>query len=476
MASSIQIFAKASNICLSCRVRKQKCDRALPKCSRCAAKLKRCDYTAQMNLSGHAYNDQPAEALVHRRSAGYDLSWRGSIGLLRATHEIHEPSFLKLVYHILDLTSVTIPSLLEDYLATIHPWFPVLGKDQLQATCFNLSTSSKPLSSLLLLVLLLVTRHPCGPEDHPGTSVLYTTLKQLGATLRPIADSYCDLLQCNLLIALYECGQGLTNEAFLTLSSSVALNKLNASFVTQTRSGETNNPDVAQYERIILILDRTIFWSDLNRQTPLICPSQEPIGQGFQSGLPPLAQNSSDGALERLRLTSQVALISGRALQYIYDAKGDGTLPKEYDALARGAGNMVADLMREKESHSWMFCDGIAMGLSYLVALHQTAVRQTNAPKGSKEYLALRSSRCMAWDMCKISMDMIKPSNVSQLSFVGMCHVFRAAVIISEAFGDDVTAEELEELLPTLCWFSERWAVGVEYLTRIKCSIKFLRK
>jgi hypothetical protein len=60
-------------------------------------------------------------------------------------------------------------------------------------------------------------------------------------------------------------------------------------------------------------------------------------------------------------------------------------------------------------------------------------------------------------------MEMINPSSVSQLSFVGMCYVFRAAVVLSDSLGLDVVVEDLEELLPTLRCFSERWAVGGIY-------------
>ncbi|KAH7239901.1 uncharacterized protein BKA55DRAFT_576731 [Fusarium redolens] len=475
MAASIQVSVKASNVCLSCRVRKQKCDRALPKCSRCAAKLKHCDYTVHTNLSCHAYNDQPVEALIQRRPSGYDLSWRSSAGLLQAVYEIQQSSFINLVYRILDLTGVTVPHLIQDYFVKIHPWFPVLGRNLLQESCSTLSIGSKPSSLLRLLAILLVTRHPCGPEEHPTTSVLYTTLKQLVVTSRPVADSCCDLLQCNLLIALYEYGQGLTNEAFLTLGSSVALQKLASSFMRQIRSSEAYIPDISHYENIILILDRTISWSGLDHPTPLNCYPQESTDEGFQFDLPSLNRTLSmslDDTLKRLQLTCQVALTTGQAFQYLYEVKDGNNLSTELDVHVRRVENMVAALMREKQSHSWMFCDGIAMGLSCLLALHQTVVKQANAPLGSQEHLALRSSQRMAWEICKVSMEMINPSSVSQLSFVGMCYVFRAAVVLSDSLGLDVVVEDLEELLPTLRCFSERWAVGVEYLRHIELSGK----
>jgi hypothetical protein len=72
---------------------------------------------------------------------------------------------------------------------------------------------------------------------------------------------------------------------------------------------------------------------------------------------------SLDDTLKRLQLTYQVALTTGQAFQYLYEVKDGNNLSTELDVHVRRVENMVAALMREKQSHSWMFCDGIAMGL-----------------------------------------------------------------------------------------------------------------
>lgn len=74
--------------------------------------------------------------------------------------------------------------------------------------------------------------------------------------------------------------------------------------------------------------------------------------------------------------------------------------------------------------------------------------------------MMVQSSTRMTKDMCQSAADMINPSNVSHLSLIGMCCVFRAAVVLSDEESLGLPNLDVPALLPALHLFAQRWAIG----------------
>lgn len=105
--------------------------------------------------------------------------------------------------------------------------------------------------------------------------------------------------------------------------------------------------------------------------------------------------------------------------------------------------------------------------ISCALALHEARARHISAEPRSREDIALQSSRRMIWDMCTLAIDTIQGHNISHHSFVGMCCVFRAAVIfLNNSPTEDRASdgEKVRAIMPTLRVFSERWPVGGEHI------------
>lgn len=98
--------------------------------------------------------------------------------------------------------------------------------------------------------------------------------------------------------------------------------------------------------------------------------------------------------------------------------------------------------------------------ISCLLMLHQEHVLQTNAPSCSRYCLALVSTRRVAWDTCKLSIEMMAKHDIAQLSYVTMNCTFRAVLALVDDIGHSLLVQDVKELLPTLRRFSERWVVG----------------
>lgn len=160
--------------------------------------------------------------------------------------------FSELVTEILDLANVTISSLVQEYASCMQRWIPLVtpaqllqdpeGKDQLP-------------SPLLLLSMFLVTRRPVGYAEQLRTGVLYTTIKQIHATLQSSGEVQQELVQSDMIVAVYELAHGMSRQAYMTLGACVAM-------VTLLDFGTPRSVDVEDNLNLlhvaILVLDRYV--------------------------------------------------------------------------------------------------------------------------------------------------------------------------------------------------------------------------
>jgi hypothetical protein len=134
----------------------------------------------------------------------------------------------------------TIEQLLED---DIFKWFPVvesgrLDNDQSQRDrldsydfLFDYDGPDVGMPLLHLAILLITTPPPMGAKGGPPilpatTSILYRTLNAMYATMSSAIAPSTLLAQTLGIIALYEFGQGMFEQAHLTITSAFALTSM----------------------------------------------------------------------------------------------------------------------------------------------------------------------------------------------------------------------------------------------------------
>ncbi|KAH9869880.1 hypothetical protein J1614_006801 [Plenodomus biglobosus] len=491
----IPVTEKASNVCAYCRVRKQRCDRALPRCQRCSAKDRHCDYTPYREPLRQEYREPEALVLHSDTCSHTEISRRGATELLHTVIACKEgplistanPKLSVLVYEILDHADVDMAVVLTEFGPCISQWCPIIPENLL-ARCANDLAMQTPRPErvnypLLLLCLWLITRRTCVNPDHVKKCELYRTMKLLLALLQSRAEVELGGVQVGMLIAVYEVGHAMQKQAVQTIASCALLLK-----VLENDARKDNAEEAAELiewlQVSMLMLDRLIPLSMLSNPVPLALRSTDPTSKAIASrlmpGVPAPSPEQPPTSPRKVHIRAAVALAAGPVLEYIY-ARQHGLEPEQsYDQVDDIIAECVKVLVDQPQPHTWLHCDAIALAFSSHLLLQQVQMTYLSdnmvhftvpGPDYKKAHLALKISRHMAWDMVRVAIQKIQSEGeISHLPFAGLCCVLRAGLAVletSEFMAEEVTQPgEISEFLKILDWFSARWSIGREYVQR----------
>lgn len=158
--------------------------------------------------------------------------------------------FGRLIGDIFFESGITVPGLIDVYIDTIHNWLPLIDVKKL---CIDaqpvLKELPRPEVLLLLLAILLLTEKPCCHRHHLRDRRLHKALKVVGSALQSQHEPGLCLVQAQALIALYECGHGMTRQAHLTLSSATTL------AITIANDNDMGD-DSLHWQTALMMLDR----------------------------------------------------------------------------------------------------------------------------------------------------------------------------------------------------------------------------
>ncbi|KAJ3535429.1 hypothetical protein NM208_g7137 [Fusarium decemcellulare] len=432
-------------------------------------KLRSCDYDNALDEPYHRKRNAP---LMERSPCGLDLSIQGQSELLQCIAECTTnqsrgaPRLWELAHQILAESGIIMPNLLDSFAETIHKWLPIVDLDRLRQETESASeTWAGSSTPALILAIRLITLQPCSHRDHAGNTRFYNTMKLVTAAAQP--DMV--LVQAKAILALYECSHGLSQQAYLTLSSTVAM----ASFLG---CSEQDPEAWLKYGIALITLDRVIFLSAVDIfLEPLMCPETSIICKRVQAQLIPRTSPvfpNLEPTTRKLQLMGQTAMASGRALQYVcFSRKGYGAAA-DYYSIETELYQVVQDLLTRNENHPWFHCDAITMATASLLALHQERVRQTGWLPGTKDSMALQTSQRISWDTCKVAVDTVVRVDVAKLSLIGLLCILRAAVDIAIGPNRELDEEIAKELPSTLRRFGERWAVGGQFMAQIESVLR----
>ncbi|KAM5358293.1 hypothetical protein ACJZ2D_015422 [Fusarium nematophilum] len=433
--------------------------------------LVRCDYSQHPNTSSHASCLDHTSSLVEFGTCGWDLSRHGQNELiscvLDSTSEHGDAAVDGLgvmLRRVLSEVNLTASDLRDEYSRFVQNWFPILSPEQLLNYARN--PWMTPSSSLLWLAIVLVTTGPCGHVEHLRRKRLYITAKTVSTAIEAQKAPGVIHIQVHALIALYECGQGMVQQAHLTLSSAITRANL---IDVEKQVGASLHWRVS-----LIILDRMIVLSAANDTIPLLCPASTALSRGLEAQIDPLSREEIsllDNCSQKLHVMAKVVLLAGRVLEFVDNARMGNVDEDGYCSIEEKITSMVKSLIYENRSYSWSFCDPTTMTLCCVLILHSERVRITNATQDSKDFLALQASWRMVWDTCRISLEANANSDISKLSFVSMCCTLRA---VSDILHDPLTGlrHEIQRLLPVIRRFSRRWAIGGVFLSRIEATMR----
>ncbi|KAH7148768.1 hypothetical protein EDB81DRAFT_474247 [Dactylonectria macrodidyma] len=219
---------RAHRACEKCTRTKKKCDKALPACSRCTRLTTTCCYdfiytapaTAVVD-SGYLLSSKPA-----------DLAGPGSI--LDPVFDVSSEAIMTL----LSSRNISWREATERYFETMNPWLTIVHPELFAHRVEGLDTGpgtstatssvpQNPVMALLIVCMQLATQYddeavaaedPRIFEDRNMIDMpAYRAAKRIIGIMRGLTAPTIELIQCTILLALFEFGHGEVLRAYVTI-------------------------------------------------------------------------------------------------------------------------------------------------------------------------------------------------------------------------------------------------------------------
>ncbi|EHK23111.1 uncharacterized protein TRIVIDRAFT_222370 [Trichoderma virens Gv29-8] len=273
-----------------------------------------------------------------------------------------------------------------------------------------------------------------------------------------------DLLQYGLLLGAYECSQGLES-AYSTLTLCISLARM-----IEIQSYESNDIDSRHPEEklicgyALVALDRLIVLSSMDYRLPLLLPDEQSFPLIEEHDLELDEGLKVYGYTGRMKITATVARLVGNTLSYLRCCQLGRAPQVDYATIDSSAQSSLGTLLQLSEEKAFLNCEPTSMAISTLMALRCSHDRSRSGPRDSKDATELYSIASMTLEMCLSASDFIRSNGVENLSFIGLCCVWRAVLPLLSLKDFPISAQDLETLRRELQRFSSCWAIGATFL------------
>ncbi|KAJ4862520.1 fungal specific transcription factor domain-containing protein [Trichoderma breve] len=233
---------RADNVCLSCRRKKKKCDKALPKCLHCQRLRIQCVYEdaadsvpvieefrqlrkrlklfEEMLVPGasrvprstpSAADPDPPEVESQLGPIEYEADFISRLDALASKLNVGEE-----VYQLLQSHPGEIYRALSLYFDNVHKWIPIMSQKLFYSKMTDFSKTKRPDFAILLLSILLSIHCPAtGTAPEP----LYKATRSIFWSVNATIDASLEMIQAGLLLSCYEYGFGMYKECYKTIGT-----------------------------------------------------------------------------------------------------------------------------------------------------------------------------------------------------------------------------------------------------------------
>ncbi|KAM0472174.1 hypothetical protein ACHAPX_008852 [Trichoderma viride] len=456
---------KAPKACRHCQLHKRRCDKRLPRCSRCALKLSRCEYGDNRPLEAEPvtklrWSDPLA---ILRESCGLELTPVGERQLLWAACQSQESypkptdtkRLMNLTEDIFAYGGTSAQQVWDRHFATGYSWLPVLEESNVNFNILVMQESDihKDVLALLLLCMYLLNQAPCYHPNHTSNSSLHKTTSRVFSLVEASGDvfSQATKLQAGLLLTAYECGHGMTDKATSTLGACFGIIRQ-----LEHRREDVLAPVLKRCWAGIVSLDRSIVLSCADSSATLLIPTREILPLDAISYLDAEGLSYMD-RVHMFRMRTRSALLVGEAIKAV---NGD---PASANCIE--AEKLLHDLVRKhaaSREQSYPVCEGISMALSAVVSAYKKRVQRVGSTADAKLNIDIKFAYNIAFEMCRVegSIMRTRDKGLERLCFAGLGCLYRAAVDLDEMCPEGASPEDANQLRENLEWFSGRWKVA----------------
>ncbi|KAL2127946.1 hypothetical protein VTI74DRAFT_9936 [Chaetomium olivicolor] len=332
----------AQQACRSCKSRKRKCDKALPKCSSCAKRGQTCEYswpeanTPSATVSTVERGWYPSPLYEAQQPEGRTVDFPTILfldpSLLRHGQvDTASGPAMSVPPHILQLLGDLdeIRSSAGRFFRHIHQWMPFISKKRFYDFHLQSALHTRPDVVLLLLALKLINTFPPA-EPRASRTALYHTIKHFYLEVESAFSIL--VLQAGVLVALYELGHGIYPAAYLSIGACAryahALG-INATMRTVPTRRVLTLVEVEERRRVwwvIVILDRFVSIGCPGRPFATTDPRLEDLLPADDAAWDEGTVRSEDlstlsspmtGHMSKFSLLCQAARLLGHVLHYL---------------------------------------------------------------------------------------------------------------------------------------------------------------
>ncbi|KAK9444966.1 Zn(2)-C6 fungal-type DNA-binding domain protein [Metarhizium brunneum] len=480
-------LALAPGACLSCRQQKQRCDRVIPSCSRCVARVVKCTYPArdQAALRQIASVSQfAADTLVILRGlCPLDVSPAGERALLWAAcarqstfvddEDAPQASLSCIINDVFDSAGVHVVGTVIGYFDIAHHWLPILDRDNVLASTENfvaqkgVSAVEDDAFALMIVCMYLFITPPCQHANHPVRHTLYRTVKSLFSVLQASSDTTARvlLMQSGIILATHEIGHGMSKDAYETLIACRSLlQRINLHDHITNLAGQTGRHVSLHRLQLdlclsaIILLDMTVVLSTIDHDLPqLVHPSQVP-----QDSLLHRASNDDiygEDAVRNLFARAQHALRLGDMSRSI----GSSTDLAQCEAIEKTIYGQIGSYISKTQGGRFPLCETVAMSLSTLMVLYRKTNYLTSAVGDAKSNMAATCAYNLIIDTCRVESELLQRHgwhNSRRPCFLGLCCLLAASVHLDKLCPNGLEDGDAQQLRQALTGFSSRWKLG----------------
>ncbi|RFU31442.1 hypothetical protein B7463_g4874, partial [Scytalidium lignicola] len=201
----------AAEVCVTCKGRKKKCDKVLPRCGYCVRKRVGCGYGSRPRNHDHT------------RPVSFPLVSSHAIPSAPATSEAN--LYLQ-AHRLIRATGQFVDDISVRYFRGMHPYLPIISRMRFHSSLITLGTTPSAGFSVLLLSICLATSSPqlewltghAANTQAIDRRSLHLATKSLLAQVQGSFPPSIHLIQAALLLAVYEYAQGRPDEAFVSIA------------------------------------------------------------------------------------------------------------------------------------------------------------------------------------------------------------------------------------------------------------------
>ncbi|WYZ41771.1 hypothetical protein EsH8_V_000666 [Colletotrichum jinshuiense] len=213
---------RAHRACEKCTRTKKKCDKGLPACSRCTRLATNCCYDFVVNPPSLTIVDQGAAGSHYNAAADARpaLEWLNQMDFTAGQ-----------IMQLLAARGVDWKASIKSYFCTVNTWLAVIHPGVWERRCGAARVDANitdPDLALIILCIHLLTIWNC--DEFSSTAMLehplYQAAKRIWVLRKAFSKPKIELVQCGVLISLYELGHGDITRCYQTFGDAASIGRV----------------------------------------------------------------------------------------------------------------------------------------------------------------------------------------------------------------------------------------------------------